>query len=196
MKRKIMMFILLIIFIFNLILIRNNLTSEFDTNIALYFANNVNEYLTLFFKFISFICSPKMMVIINILLFIIFIVKKKLANLIIIISSLVSVIFNNLVKIIVRRPRPNILNLVNEGTYSFPSGHSMISILFFGSIIYLLNKNNNKYRKTLTCIIIIFILLVGLSRLYLGIHFLTDVLSGYILGLLLLFIIIDMYERK
>lgn len=196
MKRKIMMFILLIIFIFNLILIRNNLTSEFDTNIALYFANNVNEYLTLFFKFISFICSPKMMIIINILLFIIFIVKKKLANLIIIISSLVSVIFNNLVKIIVRRPRPNILNLVNEGTYSFPSGHSMISILFFGSIIYLLNKNNNKYRKTLTCIIIIFILLVGLSRLYLGIHFLTDVLSGYILGLLLLFIIIDMYERK
>lgn len=196
MKRKIMMFILLLIFIFNLILIRNNLTSQFDTNIALYFANNVNEYLTSFFKFISFICSPKMMIIINILLFIIFIVKKKLANLIIIVSSLVSVIFNNLVKIIVRRPRPDVLNLVNEGTYSFPSGHSMISILFFGSIIYLLNKNNNKYRKPLTCIFILFILLVGLSRLYLGVHFLTDVLSGYILGLLLLFIIIDMYERK
>ena len=52
-----------------------------------------------------------------------------------------------ILKIIIKRERPNFLALVSESSYSFPSGHSMISILFFGSIIYLVNKYNIKYKK-------------------------------------------------
>lgn len=195
MKRKILITCLLITFIINIILIKSGIISTFDTNISIIFSNYITDNLTTLMKIISFICSPISMILINIILFIIFIIRKKQENFIITISSIISVIFNNIIKIIIRRERPNIINLVYESTYSFPSGHAMISILFFGSIIYLINKNNNKYRKLITCLLSTFILLVGISRIYLGAHFFTDVLSGYILSISLLLIIISIYER-
>ena len=83
-----------------------------------------------------------------------------------------------------------------EKSYSFPSGHSMISVLFFGSIIYLVNKYNVKHKKLITFSLSTFILLVGISRIYLGVHYLTDVVGGYLLGLVVLFLIIHILERK
>ena len=83
-----------------------------------------------------------------------------------------------------------------EKSYSFPSGHSMISVLFFGSIIYLVNKYNVKHKKLITFSLSTFVLLVGISRIYLGVHYLTDVVGGYLLGFIVLFLIIHLFERK
>ena len=152
--------------------------------------------LTNIFKVISFICSPKFMIILNVLLFIFIIVKKKYKLSIIVLSSISSVIFNNLVKIIVRRERPDYLRMVVEKSYSFPSGHTMIAVLFFGSIIYLVNKYNLKHKRLITFSLSTFILLVGISRIYLGVHYLTDVVGGYLLGIVVLFFIIHILERK
>ena len=135
------------------------------------------------------------MILVNVCLLIFIILKKKYKLFLINIASIVSVIVNNMLKIIIKRERPNFLALVSESSYSFPSGHSMISILFFGSIIYLVNKYNIKYKKTITILLSIFIILVGLSRLYLGVHFLTDVIGGYLCGFIALIIIIMIFER-
>ena len=171
-------------------------SSSIDNSISLFFSIHNNVTFTNTFKIISFICSPKFMIVLNVLLFIFIILKKKYKLLIIVLSSISSVIINNLVKIIVKRERPDYLRMVMEKSYSFPSGHAMISVLFFGSIIYLVNKHNLKYKKLITFSLSTFILLIGISRIYLGVHYLTDVVGGYLLGFIVLFLIICLFERK
>ncbi len=194
MKKFFYLFVLL--FFVDLIMVITGFSSNFDNAISLFFSVHNNVIFTNIFKAISFICSPKFMIVLNVLLFIFIIVKKKYKLLIIVLSSISSVIINNLVKIIVRRERPDYLRMVMEKSYSFPSGHAMISVLFFGSIIYLVNKYNLKYKKLITFSLSTFVLLVGISRIYLGVHYLTDVVGGYLLGFIVLFLIIHLFERK
>ncbi len=194
MKKSFYLFVFL--FFADAFLVLSGISSSFDNVISLFFSVHNNMILTNIFKVISFICSPKFMIILNVLLFIFIIVKKKYKLSIIVLSSISSVIFNNLVKIIVRRERPDYLRMVVEKSYSFPSGHTMISVLFFGSIIYLVNKYNLKHKRLITFSLSTFILLVGISRIYLGVHYLTDVVGGYLLGIVVLFFIIHILERK
>ena len=84
-------------------------------------------------------------------------------------------------KIFFRRPRPDLL-LFNERSFSFPSGHAAISAAFFGMLAYLVIR-----QRILPCGLAVVacglaILLVGVSRLVLGEHYLSDVLSGYLVG--------------
>ena len=194
MKKSFYLFVFL--FFADAFLVLSGISSSFDNVISLFFSVHNNVTFTNTFKIISFICSPKFMIILNVLLFIFIIVKKKYKLSIIVLSSISSVIFNNLVKIIVRRERPDYLRMVVEKSYSFPSGHTMISVLFFGSIIYLVNKYNLKHKRLITFSLSTFILLVGISRIYLGVHYLTDVVGGYLLGIVVLFFIIHILERK
>ena len=194
MKKFLYLFVLL--FFVDLIMVITGFSSNFDNAISLFFSVHNNVTFTNTFKAVSFICSPKFMIVLNALLFIFIIVKKKYKLFIIVLSSILSVIINNLVKIIVRRERPDYLRMVMEKSYSFPSGHAMISVLFFGSIIYLVNKYNLKYKKLITFSLSTFVLLVGISRIYLGVHYLTDVVGGYLLGFIVLFLIIHLFERK
>lgn len=195
MRRNILLISTISLFLLDLYFILSGCSKGIDSNVAIFFANHNNIVLTNIFKFISFICSPKFMILVNVCLFIFIILKKKYKLFLINVASIASVIVNNIIKIIIKRERPNFLVLSNETSYSFPSGHSMISILFFGSIIYLVNKYNIKYKKTITILLSIFIILVGLSRLYLGVHFLTDVIGGYLCGFIALIIIIMIFER-
>ena len=94
-------------------------SSSIDNSISLFFSVHNNVTFTNIFKAISFICSPKFMIVLNVLLFIFIIVKKKYKLFIIVLSSISSVIINNLVKIIVRRERPDYLRMVMEKSYSF-----------------------------------------------------------------------------
>lgn len=194
MKKFFYLFVLL--FFVDLIMVITGFSSNFDNAISLFFSVHNNVTFTNTFKAVSFICSPKFMIVLNVLLFIFIILKKKYKLFIIVLSSISSVIINNLVKIIVRRERPDYLRMVMEKSYSFPSGHAMISALFFGSIIYLVNKYNLKYKKLITFSLSTFVLLVGISRIYFGVHYLTDVVGGYLLGFIVLFLIIHLFERK
>ncbi len=195
MRRNILLISTISLFLLDLYFILSGCSKGIDSNVAIFFANHNNIVLTNIFKFISFICSPKFMILVNVCLFIFIVLKKRYKLFLINVASIASVIVNNIIKIIIKRERPNFLVLSNETSYSFPSGHSMISILFFGSIIYLVNKYNIKYKKTITILLSIFIILVGLSRLYLGVHFLTDVIGGYLCGFIALIIIIMIFER-
>lgn len=107
-------------------------------------------------------------------------------------------VINQAIKHIVRRPRPNVLRLVEEDGYSFPSGHSMVSMAFYGIIIYLVYKNvTNKYLKwSLITLLSLLILSIGFSRIYVGVHYFTDVVGGFLLGLAYLIIYINIYNKK
>ena len=107
-------------------------------------------------------------------------------------------VINQTIKHIVRRPRPNVLRLVEESGYSFPSGHSMISVAFYGLVIYLVYKNvNNKYLKwTLITLLSLLILTIGFSRIYVGVHYFTYVVGGFFLALAYLIVYIYIYNKK
>lgn len=93
---------------------------------------------------------------------------------------------NLLLKIFFARPRPTLMPLVIERSYSFPSGHSMNSLVFYMMLSYFVYRNTKNVK--LTALISIFSLiivgLIGLSRVYLGAHYPSDVLAGYATGIL------------
>lgn len=88
------------------------------------------------------------------------------------------------IKHLVQRPRPVGIAAVIEDSYSFPSGHATLSMALYGYLIYLLwlTKWSRAVKIFLTILLAILIILVGFSRLYLGVHYLTDVLAGLALG--------------
>lgn len=105
-----------------------------------------------------------------------------------------------LLKIIIDRPRP-IDAVILEDSASFPSGHATIAVAFYGFFAYLLFNNiknihtSQKYRASIILAGAVLIFLIGFSRLYLGVHYLSDVLAGYLVGLLWLLVGIG-YNRR
>lgn len=112
-------------------------------------------------------------------------------------NVVVTTLVNQIVKHIVRRPRPSVLRLVEESGYSFPSGHSMVSVALYGIIVYTIYKNvKNKYVKWISIVLLsLLVLLIGFSRIYVGVHYFTDVVGGFTLGLVVLIIYIDIYDK-
>ena len=88
-------------------------------------------------------------------------------------------------KLAFNKPRPQLWNLlISETTSSYPSGHAIISIGLYGFLAYLLGTHYPQYAKVFNGIAIILIVAIGLSRLYLGVHWPTDVIAGYGVGFL------------
>lgn len=91
-------------------------------------------------------------------------------------------------KILYKIPRPFVLTMVKENSYSYPSGHALNSILFYGTIsFFVYHFTRNKMTSTLfSTLSVILIILIGISRIYLGAHHPSDVLAGFIVGFWLL----------
>lgn len=106
--------------------------------------------------------------------------------------------FNKALKSIVQRPRPDeAFHLIEQGGYSFTSGHSITSMVVFGLLIWLARKYVKDKRKAnvLTVILAIPWIFIGLSRIYMGVHYPTDVLAGWCLGLAALMVIISVEDK-
>ena len=116
--------------------------------------------------------------------------KKKWIGSLIWINLTCSALLNHIFKKIVQRPRPTGYRLIEEDGYSFPSGHSMISAAFYGFFIYLIFKNvKNKYLKWGSISLLsILICLIGTSRIYLGVHYTSDVIAGFVISIAYLII--------
>lgn len=100
-------------------------------------------------------------------------------------------------KIVVARPRPEMpLSTVFEPSFSFPSGHAAVAIALYGFIAYILCTLSPKWRVGITVLAVLLIVGIGFSRLYLGVHFLSDVLAGYLLGALWLFLGMHVAKTK
>ncbi|MDR0832291.1 MAG: phosphatase PAP2 family protein [Bacillales bacterium] len=97
----------------------------------------------------------------------------------------ISTIINMTLKEILAVERPTFQRLIEPGGYSFPSGHAMHSMVFVGVLfIVLLNKIiKNNLKGTLITVGILFVLIIGWTRIYLGVHTITDIIAGYFIGL-------------
>ena len=105
-------------------------------------------------------------------------------------------------KHLVLRARPDeVFHLVTQGGYSFPSGHSVTSIVFYGLLLYLIQKHcqNQKLKTALSWVCGILAIAIGPSRVYVGVHWPTDVLAGWCIGggvLLIVILILQKLERR
>lgn len=108
------------------------------------------------------------------------------------------VLLNQILKFVFQRPRPEGYRLVEETGYSFPSGHSMVSAAFYGFLIYLIfHYVENRKLKWLLCTILTFLVgLIGISRIYLGVHYASDVLGGFCFSIMYLIIYTNCLKSK
>jgi undecaprenyl-diphosphatase len=106
-----------------------------------------------------------------------------------------------ILKMLVARPRPDMANwLVEETTYSFPSGHASVSMIFWVALLILagrmlLRRKGRRAALFLRVPLAVFATLIGLSRNYLGVHYPSDVLGGWLLAGILLIILFAAYDR-
>jgi len=122
---------------------------------------------------------------------------KPFGTLVVISAVLSSGVYLALKEVFMRARPDEALRLISEGGYSFPSGHSMTGLVFYGLIIYYINgrMKNKKTAKLITAFLILLIFLIGFSRVYLGVHYPTDVLAGFCIGAALLFFILLCKDR-
>ena len=127
----------------------------------------------------------------------IILIKNKKIGLAILLNLTIITILNQLLKRILQRPRPTEYRIIEETGYSFPSGHSMVSMAFYGYLIYLIYKYvKNKYIKWISfALLSILIGTIGISRIYLGVHYTSDVLGGFLISVSYLIIYVSAVNK-
>ena len=137
---------------------------------------------TTIFKIITFLASAKFVALLCFL--ILLFVKNKMIFIVIFINMLIMWILIGVLKNTFKRERPNIKRLVNEKGYSYPSGHTMTGAIFYGFVIFLVMISNLilPLKWILTIVLTLLIFLVGYSRIYLGVHYLSDVIGAILFG--------------
>ena len=143
---------------------------------------------------LSFLGSIKGLIVVS--FFLVFILKSNKQRIFLFLDLIGSGLIINITKNIFLRERPIIgQNLLAD--YSFPSGHTFIAITFYGFLLYLVMKDKKvSYKKLKEGVLLFLIITIPLSRLILGVHYLTDILGGITLGLAYLFFLIIMYENN
>lgn len=178
-RRLIIMLLFSVLFIGILDNVLDEDIYNFDIAGYEFVTTKMSDTVTWFAKIITKMASPVILGLIAFSIF--FAVKNKKIKYSVIVNLIVAALLNFIIKNIIQRPRPMGHRLIDETGYSFPSGHSMVSMAFYGYLIYIINKNvESKIIKVVsTIILLILIILIGLSRVYLGVHYTSDVCGGF-----------------
>lgn len=171
---------------------------SFDQPIQTAIRGDLPETLTLLFRAITHLIDIP--VIISWVLIVAFVFYRKqwkmesylmLGNLTL--AGILIVTFKN----IYQRPRPEILHLVEEKGFSFPSGHSLAVTIMVGTLIVILSQRikNTVWRKIVQILLSLYIVSVLVSRIYLGVHYPSDVIASLCVGLGVLFMEFPFYDK-
>lgn len=185
--------------------VRKEVMGDFDQQITEYILSYRSPTLTKYFVFVTDVGDVKGYLVILIasviLSFLIFKKWKYVAQITIVL--IVATLSNMMLKRFIDRARPEIEHLVSVKTLSYPSGHAMSSMAFYGFLIYLIYKiNMNRSIKGVLMTFFVFLILsIGISRIYLGVHFPSDVAGGWIAGgiwvffCILIFNLVEVFRR-
>ena len=142
--------------------------------------------LTFVMRMITHMGEPAVLVLLTLAVAVLWSVEHRArAARLLIFSTLGVVLLNEILKLVFHRPRPAAFFGYQEpSTYSFPSGHSVTSLCFYGVLAWILAARlpSRRSRAVLYTVAGVLVLLIGFSRVYLGVHYLTDVIGGYALG--------------
>lgn len=158
-----------------------------------------DTYVYTFFRFMTDFGSGHFLIPFTIVLtvLLIFIYRSFLPAFIFAGGTLCTHLLNLLIKYMVERERPSLLEEANALGYSFPSGHAMISLVCYGLAVYFIRQKI--VHKQMTIILqlgtFLFIMFIGLSRYVIHVHYMTDVIAGFVMGLILLHLFISLYEK-
>lgn len=155
----------------------------------------ISDFATPIAKFITNFGGAIFLISLTIVLLVL--IKNKKIGISIFSNLVIVTILNQLLKAILQRPRPTEYRIVEETGYSFPSGHSMVSMAFYGYLIYLIYKYvKNKYIKWISIVLLsILVCSIGISRIYLGVHYTSDVLGGFLISMSYLVIYISAVNK-
>lgn len=157
-----------------------------------------NDFFTAINKIVTLLGDKKfILVLVVVLAGYLFYKKYRRTALVVCLNLFNIVILNKGIKYLVRRERPA-FKLVEEDGYSFPSGHAMLTIGVYGLLIYLIHRSklDSKIKKLLTILLTVIIIFVGYTRMYLGVHYPSDVIAGYLITGIYLIFFITLLENK
>ena len=197
-KRMIICAIYLVLFIILSILVFTKVTAPLDAAVESFILGIRNDKLTTTMRIFTNISSSYALIVITLLIALIALIKNKKIPYNTTINLITVFLLSQIAKNIFRRPRPTEEFLTHASGFSYPSGHTMVSFAFFAFITYsLCEKTNNKLYKTILKIgTPILIIIIGFSRIYLGVHYTTDIIAGYLLGMAYLMIFLDIREKN
>ena len=158
----------------------------FDKTITHLIRYYTNPEITGVMKGVTLLGSPSVVFLIAIGTISVFLILRRqlLEPLFLTIAATGSWLLSDLLKWSFHRPRPTVNQLLHVTGYSFPSAHSMVSMAFYGAMVYLfwMYLPSPRWRWFLTSSLFLLIVFIGISRIYLGVHYPSDVLAGFIAG--------------
>lgn len=173
------MMIFILFLVWSIFMLKGRL-NKLDNNF--YNKIKITNLKTKIFKIITNLASAKFVALLCLILLIF--VKNKVIPITIITNMLIMWGLIGILKNTFKRERPNINRLVEEKGYSYPSGHTMTATIFYGFIIFLIVISNLiiPLKWILSILLALLIILVGYTRVYLGVHFLSDVIGAILFG--------------
>jgi membrane-associated phospholipid phosphatase len=183
-----------------------NELNSFDEGISAFIISFRNEWLTDYFTFATHLGDRNAYIVFTILLAGYYLIKHRSWKFIIqtTLVLMLASLSNMVLKKVINRARPSLEHLVSVNTLSYPSGHSMSAMAFYGFLIFLcMRYAMRRWVRTLfITILVLLILFTGISRIYLGVHYPSDVAAGFIGGLIwvafcaVVFSLIDLLRKR
>ncbi|WP_373527485.1 phosphatase PAP2 family protein [Nostoc sp.] len=170
----------------------------FDTSFLLWLHQFANPNLDNLMLFVTNLGNPSTVVIVaGVTVFLLLWQRYQEEAKVFVFACLGGLILNTGLKLFFSKPRPELWHrLISEKSFSFPSGHALGSMVLYGFIAYELAIRYPHFAKIIYSLTVILIAVIGISRLYLGVHWPTDIIAGYGVGFLWLMICISMLKLQ
>ncbi|TXH60676.1 MAG: phosphatase PAP2 family protein [Bacteroidia bacterium] len=155
-----------------------------DSQISQFIYTLRTPELTKVMFFFTYLASPFILIVGSVISASIIAFYRKKDALIYLCILFSAVLVNGYLKYFFQRPRPTLDALIHENSYSFPSGHAMNGFMFYSLLAYFIYRETENLKLTfiITLICGFIILMIGISRVYLGVHYPSDVIAGYLAG--------------